>query len=147
MKINKMLFLFLWDNKPDKIKRDVIVKNYNEGGLKMLHIESFVNALKLSWIRKLITGDYKCTKFIETKVGKEFLCNFGDEYVQKCIDCNTNIFWKDVFKSYKLLVKCSIIDSHENFLKQPIFYNTSSSIKIGGSSVFMKDWYSKGIFL
>ena len=35
-KINKDIFSFLWDGKPDKIARNTIVKTYNNGGLKCL---------------------------------------------------------------------------------------------------------------
>ena len=32
------MFDFLWSNKPDKIKREQIIKQYEKGGLKMLDI-------------------------------------------------------------------------------------------------------------
>ena len=32
--INKNMFDFLWDNKPDKINRKTIIQNYENGGLK-----------------------------------------------------------------------------------------------------------------
>jgi hypothetical protein len=38
----------------DKIKRSVIINEYEEGGLKMLHIQSFYTALKMSWLHKLL---------------------------------------------------------------------------------------------
>jgi hypothetical protein len=46
--IKQSMFAFLWDNKPDKIKRDVLFKNYKLGGLKMLDIDMFINSLKFS---------------------------------------------------------------------------------------------------
>ena len=51
---NLALPLFVWDEKPDKIKRNVIINNYEEGGLKLPHIESFCKALKMSWLHKLL---------------------------------------------------------------------------------------------
>ena len=30
------MFTFIWDNKPDNIKLDVLIKDYKLGGLKML---------------------------------------------------------------------------------------------------------------
>lgn len=44
-KINKILFRFLWNDKPDKISRDVVVQSYWDGGLKMLNIKHHINAL------------------------------------------------------------------------------------------------------
>ena len=39
--INKLFYNFLWNGKGNKIKRDIIINNYDNGGLKMLDIESF----------------------------------------------------------------------------------------------------------
>ena len=47
-------FSFLWDNKPDKIKRVTICQDYDNGGLKMLDIDSFEKALKVIWVKKLL---------------------------------------------------------------------------------------------
>ena len=40
---HKLLFNFLWDNKPDKIKRSSIICDYASGGMKMI---DFKTALK-----------------------------------------------------------------------------------------------------
>ena len=45
--IQDIFYKLLWDGKPDKIKRNVIINNYEEGGLKLSHIESFCKALKI----------------------------------------------------------------------------------------------------
>jgi hypothetical protein len=38
----------------DKIKRSVIINEYEEGGLKISHVQSFYKALKMSWLHKLL---------------------------------------------------------------------------------------------
>jgi hypothetical protein len=52
--IQDIFYKFLWDGKPDKINRNVIINNYEEGGLKLPHIESFCKALKMSWLLRLL---------------------------------------------------------------------------------------------
>ena len=42
-KINKMVYKFVWNNKPNKVKRNTIIADYEDGGLKMLNIKSFVD--------------------------------------------------------------------------------------------------------
>ena len=39
--INVMFYNFLWNGKGDKIKRNVMINDYSEGGLKMIDIASF----------------------------------------------------------------------------------------------------------
>ena len=36
--IHKSIFNFLWDDKPDKIKRSYLMGNYTSGGMKMIDI-------------------------------------------------------------------------------------------------------------
>ena len=43
--INDLFFDFLWNRKGDKIKRNVIIQNYGNGGLKMNDIASFNKAM------------------------------------------------------------------------------------------------------
>jgi hypothetical protein len=38
----------------EKIKRSVIINEYEEGGLKMSHIQFFYKAFKMSWLHKLL---------------------------------------------------------------------------------------------
>ena len=52
-KLNSILFSFIWNNGPDKIKRSLIVQDYINGGLKMTDIHSFVLSLKTSWLKRL----------------------------------------------------------------------------------------------
>ena len=57
--INVLFFNFLWNGKGDKIKRDVVVRDYPDGGLKMLDIISFNKALKVVWIKKYLDENSK----------------------------------------------------------------------------------------
>ena len=54
--INNVLFEFLWKG-PAKIKYNVIIKQYCEGGLKMVNLKAFINSMKLTWIRRSIISD------------------------------------------------------------------------------------------
>jgi len=53
--VNKLLYTFLWNEKGDKIKRDIMdimINDYSNGGLKMIDIQSFNKSLKATWIKK-----------------------------------------------------------------------------------------------
>ena len=51
--INKILFSFLWGNKTAKVKKDTIIGNISDGGLKMPDIISVHKTAKISWIKRL----------------------------------------------------------------------------------------------
>jgi len=52
-KIDKMLFNFLWNNKPAKIKRSTIIAPISEGGMGMIDVYAVHDTAKVSWIRRL----------------------------------------------------------------------------------------------
>ena len=49
--ISNILFSFLWSNKLSKIQKSVIIKQYCEGGLQMINLNAFIEALKSAWIK------------------------------------------------------------------------------------------------
>ena len=50
--LNRIIFNFIWSNNPDKVKRSSIINPVNQGGLKVIHIESFISSLKCTWISR-----------------------------------------------------------------------------------------------
>ena len=65
--INNILFTFLW-NKKTKLKTSICVKQCCEGGLKIINIKAFIDALKLTWLRRLITYDSNWQHFIKSYI-------------------------------------------------------------------------------
>lgn len=53
-KFNKALFHYLWGSDIQKIKKNTIIQDYNQGGLKMIDYREFMLALKSTWIRRLL---------------------------------------------------------------------------------------------
>ena len=45
--VNKLFYLFLWNGKGDKIKRDIIINDYPNGSLKMIDTQVFSKSLKM----------------------------------------------------------------------------------------------------
>lgn len=61
--VESIIFYFIWSGKPDKVKRTAMINQIDQGGLKVIHVESFINSLKCTWIRRYCeesAGPYKC---------------------------------------------------------------------------------------
>lgn len=141
--LDSMFFQFLWNEKRSKIKKTVVCKPYEEGGLKMVNVYSFLATMKLSWLRRLKHNPSVIdlvTKFCPPLLN---LDRFGSEYVHVILrDCG-NKFWVDVLKHYKKLYSCcSPVNIHE-FMAEPIFYNIN--ILRGNNVVYIKQWVDAGI--
>ena len=48
-----MLFYFLWNGQAN-IKQNVVIKQYCEGGLRMMNLKTFIDSMKLTWLRRVI---------------------------------------------------------------------------------------------
>ena len=139
--INKTLYDFLWNKNP-KIKKTVVIKKYIEGGLNMINLNAFVNALKSTWIRRLLLNESKWQELIKIHINLEMLTSCNVEYIQDILSTLNNQFWKDVLKSF-LDINYETEIGEEQILKSPLFYNRN--IKIDRKYVFYKTWYDKGI--
>ena len=142
-KLQSDIFNFVWDNKNDKIKRSISVRQIKDGGINIPHIETYIQSLKLTWMQKLLSDKppkWKCImsnqhpelELINVRGPKAFLNNI------------TNPFWADFFKAYNNLSNMTIPSSPEDILAEPLFDN--DKFKIGGVPFRFNDWIEKGIF-
>ena len=83
--LNKLLFKFVWNQKPDRIKRKTLCKSVKEGGLGMIDIFNYIKALKITWIRKLETKDPKWKPILFASTPQlNNISVFGNDFPQKC---------------------------------------------------------------
>ena len=75
--LEKICFKFIWNGKPDKVKRNLIINSYERGRLQMIDIKSYFIALKASWVSRLVTRHISNWKLIPLKyfnaTGKNWL--------------------------------------------------------------------------
>ena len=50
-----MFYKFLW-GAVDKVKREIVINDYENGGLRMIDIETQTNAIKASWVKRYVEG-------------------------------------------------------------------------------------------
>ena len=146
--INALFFNFLWNGKGDKIKRNVVIRDYPDGGLKMLDIISFNKALKAVWIKKYldenIKGKWKL--FIDVELeplgGPTVLNNLNKADTTK-VAKGLSPFLKEVLEIWAELNYQEKITSADSFLTQCLWHN--SLIRIMDKPIFYKNWYQSGI--
>lgn len=139
--INGILYSFLWKN-GTKIKNSLVVKQYFEGGLKMVNLSAFIDALKTTWLRRLLLTDSKWQIFIKSEIDISKLTCCNTEYIKDKIKHMKNKFWVEVLHA---LIKINehIILTEDTILKCQIFYN--NDIKIAGQTVYYDKWFKRGV--
>ena len=75
------MYSFVWDSKPDKISRKQLKRNYEEGGLKMIDLNCYINSLKCTWIKRIFDHNNKGQwKYIYTQM----LGRYGGKLLFEC---------------------------------------------------------------
>lgn len=49
-----MIFNFIWNGEMDKIKRNILYNEKQNGGLNVPNIQSFYSSLKIYWLKKFV---------------------------------------------------------------------------------------------
>ena len=141
--LEKEIYQFLWDDKPSKIKKTVICKEYKEGGIRMCNIQNFLCTMKLSVFRNLKRNEVLKNFTLNIYPKLDEILKFGTDFcksVRKDID---NQFWKDVLKHVlSLYDKCKPKDAKELY-GDHLFYN--QYITRDHKSIYEKAWADNGI--
>ena len=145
-RIKNMLYDFLWDCKPDKVKRKVATNRLEKGGLGMVDLELFDKSLKLTWLRRFMTGEPKWKQIITSLFPDTLnLWKYGNNYIMKLSMAIENPFWTNVFSYYYELHKKVEICSYEELGETSFLYN--ERIRIGNKVIVNNDLARNGIFL
>ena len=80
-KINKIIFHFIWDNKPAKLKRNTIIADKRHGGLKMVDFEMMEQSLQIAWVKKTTENCDASWKIVPENALKQ---NGGLTFLTKC---------------------------------------------------------------
>ena len=146
--INKLIFNFIWAGKPPKIKRNTIIGEKKDGGLKMCDFKIMDKALKIAWIDRIQNESQASWKIIPNQFfhkngGLAFLtkCNFATSTLD--LDDKLPIFYKKVL-DYWCEFKISTGSDSKSNPKNEIVWN-NRKILVGKKPVFYQTWYDAGI--
>ena len=94
-----MFYSFIWNDKPDKIRRSLAINKFENGGIGMISIELFNQSLKLTWIRKLMTSNSSWKNLLLKKYQILMdIFNFGNDYTKRILTIVKNTFWRDILQ-------------------------------------------------
>ena len=142
--LNSLFFKFIWNGSPDRIKRKILIQNYRNGGLKMIMVQFLVEALKITWIRRLNIKDTKWSHlFYQNYPFMQDFNTLGTEFLKQKLNFFKNYFWADVIKAWIHFSQRIQIKSWEDLLNEPLWYN--KNLKVGGKAIFYKHWNKKGV--
>jgi hypothetical protein len=144
--LNRVAFQFIWNYKPEKVKRTVVIADYDKGGLKMLDVECFVDAQKVMWVKRLLKKDEGSWKiypsYLLTRIlgNHSFQCSLDMSKLRKWMP----IFYLQVFEAWE---KSKVDPEGDPFkIRREILWQ-NKYINIKKKEMFYEDWYKNGIVL
>ena len=100
--LQNAIFSFVWNNGPDKIKRNFMILNY---GIPC--VKTFNDSLKISWIKRYICSadSWKLlAEYVMPSFDLLFTC--GDRSSTKITVHSANPFWREVIAAWDLFKTC-----------------------------------------
>ena len=142
---NKLFYVFLWGNKPDKLKRDIITRDIKAGGLEMVDVETMIYSLKIKWAKKLYTDTTnKWTNIVDYYFKPISIKHFmTSNYIEEYLPPLLPQFYRQCLIALLEVKPCYDQTVVNNVLLQKLWFN--SKIQIANKPVFYKHWYTKGI--
>ena len=147
--VNKLFYSFVWNGKGEKIKRDIIINDYPNGGLKKIDIQVFSRSLKCTWIKKYLDEENqgKWKYFFDLELQRHGGSIALTSNLNKK-DTIENLRIKNCFIKETLLIWAEVnfdehIMSKKQFVEQILWHN--SLVRIDNCPIFYREWFDKGV--
>ena len=86
LELSKLIYSFIWDNKPHKISKHQLTNDYEHRGLKMINLENHMLSQKLSWIKRMLnSSDAPWTKLCTKTIDSEKLYTLGPMWSEQLV--------------------------------------------------------------
>jgi exonuclease III len=144
--LEKNLYQFLYSGGSEKIKRNILIGEYENGGYKMTDISSYIKAIKLNWVSRLLNMDgiWKSYLLQIIDIEPEYLlrCNIKYKDLPFKKKLNQLKLWEEIMKFWCEENYEENIDTIQKIMNQSIWLN--SNIKVNKQVILWKNWLEEG---
>ena len=141
--LETMFYKFIWSGKPDKVKRKIISKHYFDGGLNMIGLDTFVSAMKITWICRLYNNfEAPWAKVVKLYLGSiNKIILLGSGYCQNMARKIKNKFWSETVYCWSNFIQNIPIKDVTDVLSEPLWNNP----RISKAQLLLPAWYNNGV--
>ena len=142
--VESVIYAFVWKNKKERLKRRVLIKNKEEGGLKVTSFKFIVDSVKLKWFLQIFESD---SEQVWALLVRQYFktSNLDLSAANKCPElstCTKNLifpsFYTKTFQLWDELIKTEPC-------RKELFIWYNPGIKINNTSIFWKRFFDIGI--
>jgi len=123
--LNSLFFNFIWPNKKHHVKKKVIIKNIEDGGLKMPDIFTMLKAIKLMWIKRLLTKENNFTHIAKLNCNiHDYQKYFDHNMSRKYLQTQPTSFYGQILDIWEEIKHTNLSKMHINdILNEKLCYN------------------------
>ncbi len=141
--IDNIMFRFLWNGNTHKVKKNVVIQDYCNGGSRMIDLNERLKIQKIKWIKWYHERD---EVYWKATMKKLFPVENLDIFLKSEFTLSNKLhiseFYMELLKVWKE-IKYSTINSSEDILNQYLFYNRH--IRINNNMIYIKAFSDKNI--
>ena len=140
-KIEHMLYGFLWNNKPDRIRRTKIIQKLEFDGLQMVDLTSFINSLKMSWLKRLAYSEAVWTTVAKSEqLDPMQLLSYSTAKLKEVKRHIRNIFWREVVDSL-IAFNQLVYVGPEDIIREPLWFSEYTKFR----KSIVRRWDNQGL--
>ena len=153
--INKIIFAFIWKKKYsnkkafEKVKRKIMTKDFDKGGLKMIDMKTLQLCLLLSWIPKIVNEDHRpLWKAIPSIIynelgGLSILDNQCSKNSIVGLTIKKDNFWIKILCAWQDLKERENKNNNDIYLNSGLWNN--NNLQYRNKNLHMQDWIKNNI--
>jgi len=144
--LNRLLFRFISNNKPEKHKRVTLIGPYDQGGFQMVDLELQNQALKMSWMDKIMNLNGIWRDFVveqNTKIDFRYLIQCNVKYCDLPLKFDKNNIWGEIWIHWCSFNYKKELTNALEVTSQNLWFN--SNLLINGKVCHFQRWNERGI--
>ena len=140
---------FIWDNKTPKFKYNYLIRDYSQGGLKLVDLKSKNDSLKCKWMVKAVKNNHTFwslygTKLMGLPIERLVNCNITVKDIKGTMGQKTQSIWLDIWTAWaEYNFRYNI--QREEIPSELLWYNSNVRFRQNKPGV-IKSFVEAGIF-
>ena len=152
LELEKMMWRFLWEGKPERVKRMACIRARVDGGLSMPHLESVINSNRVMILIRILCGKAERWKVLPRKYFKCLDSLYGEEnFALKVTSSEQELYTVEIPQYYRECIIawqmfraiCDQPETKSEIMNQYLWCNVN--LKVNGKTLSDPLWAKRGI--
>ena len=147
------MFAFIWQTKVEKVKRKIMTRQFDKGGVNMIDLQNQKSSFRLRWLGRALAAregiwNKMCLHWFNVIGGLELLFNSDFEICNLKFIGNGLLpsFYEEILEAWVKIKKHAYMRNHPTVhgIHYEILWH-NSNVKFNNNTLYYKEWFKNGI--